>query len=143
MPEPMISKSSKGEPMHYSVGAIVKKDGKYLLIDRAEPPYGFAGLAGHVDEDEEPLTALKREVNEESGLTVLGSELLYEEEVEGNLCRRGINTHYWYLYQCDVTGDIVHNERETKSIKWYSPEEIKDLGLEPVWEYWFKKLKII
>ncbi len=31
-----------------SVGAIIEKDGKFLMIDRVNPPYGWAGVAGHV-----------------------------------------------------------------------------------------------
>ena len=45
----LISKASNGQILHYSVGALIKKDGKYLLIDRVNPPFGLAGLAGHVD----------------------------------------------------------------------------------------------
>lgn len=143
MPEPMLSKSSNGEAMHFSVGAVIEKNGKYLLVDRVDPPHGHAGLAGHVDENEEPLVALKREVNEESGLNVSSCKLLFEEEVPGNFCKRGIKTHYWYLYECSVSGVVTQNTRETKSIGWYTPGEIKDLELEPVWRYWLEKLKVI
>jgi len=64
MSEPKSGKSSKGKEMHYSVGALVKKEDKYLLIDRMNPPLGFAGLAGHIDEGEDAVNALKREVEE-------------------------------------------------------------------------------
>jgi 8-oxo-dGTP pyrophosphatase MutT (NUDIX family) len=129
--------------MHYSVGALIKKDGKYLLIDRVQPPFGFAGIAGHIDEGENPEQALKREVEEESGLKIEKYKLLFEEELDWNWCSKGVGIHYWYLYECDVSGKIKENYTETKSIGWYSAEEIKKLKLEPVWEYWFKKIKII
>lgn len=143
MPAPKQVKSKNGQPMHFSVGALIERDGKYLLVDRAVPPLGFAGLAGHVDEGEEPLGAAKREVEEESGLKVKKCQLLFEEELDWNWCARGINTHYWYLYACQTSGEIKRNKRETKSIGWYLPAQIKHLKLEPVWGYWFKKLKII
>ena len=38
--------------IHFSVGALIEKDNKYLLIDRATPPLGFAGIAGHIEEGE-------------------------------------------------------------------------------------------
>ncbi|MFC1613372.1 NUDIX hydrolase, partial [Patescibacteria group bacterium] len=133
----------KGKKMHYSVGALIEKDGKYLLIDRVNPPYGFSGIAGHIDENENETEALIREVKEESGLKVIKHSLLFEEEVDGNECHRGIKTHYWYVFNCDVVGEISQNEREVKSIGWYTKEQIRDLKLEPVWEYWFKKLKLI
>jgi len=136
-------KSKDGHPMHYSVGALIRReDGKYLLIDRAIPPFGFAGVAGHVDEGETPEIALVRETKEESGLKVESYELLFEEERE-NWCSEKINTHYWYLFGCQVSGELERSRGETKSAGWYSAEEIKELTLEPVWKYWFEKLKII
>ncbi len=37
------STASNRQELHYSVGAIVEHDGKYLLVDRVNPPFGFAG----------------------------------------------------------------------------------------------------
>ncbi len=140
-PHKGISKNHK--EMHYSVGALIEKNGKYLLIDRKIPPLGFAGIAGHIDKGEGKAEALKREVKEESGLMVNNHKLLFEEELDWNWCNKGINVHYWYLFECDVTGEIKQNSIEAKSIGWYAVNEIKKLKLEPVWEYWFKKLRII
>lgn len=143
MSQPRTGVSQKGQPLHYSVGAVIKNEKKYILIDRKNPPLGYAGLAGHVDENETPEQALWREVKEESGLTVLETRLLFEEEVEDNRCKRGVNTHYWYLYECSVSGEVQWNPHETKSIGWYTKNEIRKLPLEPVWDYWFRKLQII
>lgn len=129
--------------MHYSVGALIEKDGKYLLIDRAVAPLGFAGVAGHIDKGEDALEALKREVGEESGLQINNCEQLFKEEIDWNWCSKGVSSHYWHLFKCDASGELQRSERGTKSIGWYSEDEIKKLKLEPVWEYWFKKLKII
>lgn len=134
--------ASNGELLHYSVGAVIEREGKYLLIDRVKPPLGFAGVAGHVDNGESPEEALIREVMEESGLKIQSFELLFEEEILWNSCGSG-HAHYWWLYECNTTRDLFWNEKETKSINWYTKEEIKNLTLEPVWEYWFKKLRII
>ncbi len=143
MGKPKEGKNINGEKMHYSVGAIIKKDNKYLLIERAVPPLGFAGIAGHIDEGESALQALKREIKEEGGIDAKNCELLFEEELDWNWCSKGVNAHYWHLFKCDVLGELTRSERETKSINWYSGEEIKELKLEPAWEYWFKKLNII
>lgn len=142
MPEPKLSKSSNGKPMHFSVGALIEKDGKYLLIERAKPPLGFALVAGHVDEGEEPEVALKREVKEESGYDLENFELITEGELD-DTCRRGISVHYWYLYKCEVSGEIVHNDEETLSIGWYTKEETQDLEFEPACDFWLKKLRLI
>lgn len=133
----------EGKTLHYSVGAFVKKDRKYLLIDRAVPPLGFAGVAGHVDEGEIPEQALVREVEEEIGLKVVSYKLLFEELVDWNWCSKGVTGHYWHVFDCETSGEITQNFRETKSVGWYTEEEIKELKLEPVWDYWFKKLETI
>jgi len=135
--------SKNGKEMHYAVGAVIRKDGKYLLVDRVHFPLGFAGVAGHIDEGENEIEALKREVFEESGLKVLNYKLLYEEEVPGNECHYGIKTHYWYLFECECEGSLKISQREAKSIGFYSKDELKKLNLDPVWKYWFSKLGIL
>ena len=140
---PKQGKSKKGNLMHYSVGALIKRGNKYLLIDRAQPPFGFAGIAGHIDKEETPKQALLREVEEESKLKIEKHELVFKEELDWNWCSKGVKVHFWYLFDCEVSGKTKENYRETKFIGWYSVDEIKKLKLEPVWEYWFKKLKII
>lgn len=143
MPKPKVGKTKEGEMMHYSAGAVIEQDGKYLLIDRAIPPFGFAGIAGHIDEGEAPEESLVREVEEESGLAAEECKLLFEEELDWNWCSKGVQSHHWYLFRCVVSGEIKQNIKETKSIGWYTKEEIRNLKLEPIWEYWFKKLEII
>ena len=132
-----------GKVAHYSVGAIIQKDGKYFLIDRAIPPLGFAGIAGNVDAAESVQEALVREVEEESGFKVTLHKLLFEEFLAWNWCSKGVEGHRWYLFECGVEGEVKQNYRETKSVGWYSKEQIQKLTLEPVWEYWFKKLAIL
>ena len=143
MVEPKLGKSANGRDMHYGVGAIIKKDDKYLLIDRVKPPLGHASVAGHIDDGENEIQTLFREVEEESGLKVEKYDKIIEEEVPWNFCHRGIKTHYWYVFNCDVSGEVKQNFAETKSIGWYTIDEIKKLELEPVWKYFFEKLKII
>ncbi len=135
-----------GRDFHYSVGAVIKRNDKYLLIDRAKQPFGFAGPAGHVDKGETSEEALIREIKEETGLRIVGYKLIFEEFVERpewGSCTRGTNAHHWRLFECEVSGEIKRNEEETKSIGWYSPEQIKNMKLEPVWKYWFEKLGLI
>ena len=138
-----IGKSKDGRVMHYSAGVIVSHDGKYLMLDRKNPPPGFASPAGHVDEGERPKVAAIREVYEETGIELNDVEFILEEEVPWNYCRSS-GVHYWYLYKASVpTENLVFNSEEEKTLAWYTIEEIKKLNLELVWRYWFEKLKII
>ena len=129
--------------MHYSVGALIRRGDKLLLIDRAIEPFGFACAAGHIEQGEDPVTALKREVFEESGLTVTKHKLIAEEELEWNWCSKRVYGHHWYIFECEVAGRLAENQRETKSIGWYTEKQIQRLSLEPVWKYWFEKLRIV
>ena len=147
MGKPKLGISKNRKKMHYSIGAIILKKNKYLLIDRATPPLGFACIAGHIDENESPEQALVREIKEESGLDVEGYKLLFKEELDWNWCSKGIEVHYWYVYKCKTSGEIKFNNKETKSIGYYTQKQIKEFSknkkLEAVWEYWFRKLNII
>jgi 8-oxo-dGTP pyrophosphatase MutT (NUDIX family) len=136
-------KTSNCGKLHYSVGAIIEKNQKFFLINRATPPEGWASIAGHVDEGENETLALAREIKEEAGLQLRKYRQIFEEEISGNTCSRGISNHYWYVFLCEVEGEPLINPDEVKSSGWFSPNEIKRLKLEPVWHYWFKKLAII
>jgi len=130
----------------YAVGAIITrtKEGvvEYLLIDRVQIPLGWACVAGHVDEGEDSLTAMKREVKEESGLDVTGQVKVISEEVKFNICKHG-HHHTWDVYVVEWEGDLKVDSHEAKDHGWFSVEQIKKLELEPVWKYFFEKLKIL
>lgn len=149
---------------HTSVGMIVRKDGKLLLIERAKKPFGFAVPAGHVDGDDTFEVAAARELKEEVGLETVEIKLLTEGRRE-NPCRRLDGTwHYWKIFQIETKGEIERSEDETKRANWYSLEKIKELakktekyikkeiseeeweinpGLEPIMYEFFKEIKII
>ena len=142
-PEMKIGESSDGRKMHYSVGIIVKHGDKYLLMDRINPPPGFACPAGHIDEGENADTAAVRELKEETGIDAKNLEFISEQEIPWNYCRSA-EVHYWYLYRVAVDSeDIVTEKDEARSMKWYSLEEMRSMPIEEVWAFWFKKLGII
>jgi len=149
---------------HTSVGMLVWKDDKLLLIERAKFPFGFAIPAGHVDGDKTFEESAMRELKEEVGLDTKEIKLVIEGRKE-NRCRREDGTwHYWKIYEVKIEGNIIRSEDETKQANWYSKNQIKELGskterynkkeiseeewnknpgLEPVMHEWFKELKII
>lgn len=132
---------------HFSVAALIKNKNKYLIINRNLYPPGYAGIAGHINKGENPSQALKREVKEETNYDIVSKKLLFHEIIEGNQCRTGIIVHEWYLYECKCKGKFKIYRREEKSIGYCTKDQINKLykkkKLEPIWGYWFKKLKII
>lgn len=131
---------------HTSVGMLVEQDGKILLIERKIFPPGFALPAGHVDDGETYEQAAARELKEEVGLDATKLALIAEGRKENECSREDGTWHYWKIYRVDAEGEVTRSEGETKSARWYSPEEIQHLpapGLEPVMHDWFVKLAII
>ena len=147
MPAPKIVKSKLGE-QHFSVGAIIQKNNKILIIERNLPPKGFAGMAGHIDENEAPEQALAREIKEETNLNLLSKKLLFKKRIiQKEDCVSKSKIHRWYLYKCAVSGEIKPAKKEVKSIRFMTRKQIKKLykekRLEYAWVIIFKKLKII
>ena len=145
-----------------SVGMLVWKDGKLLLIERAKPPYGFAPPAGHVDEFGSFEEAARQELKEEVGLDVVDLQLIGEGRKENQCRREGRSWHYWKIYNVETGGSLERSLDETKQVGWYTKDEIIKLaertrqyiagnindkdwnnnpGIEPVWVEWLQKLK--
>lgn len=139
----VVGTSAAGKVMHQSVGALICRDGKYLLINRALPPPGFACVAGHVDSGETPEQALVREVFEEAGLVVTSSCLVLHEQLDWNACHEQVSVHEWFVFVCTTSGRVRFRRREVLSGNWYSLEEISRLSLEPVWHYFLFEKKLI
>lgn len=147
-----------------SVGMLVWRDEKLLLIERKKKPFGFAPPAGHLDEDNSFEHSAKRELKEEVGLDSKSIELLVEGRKENPCRREGGSWHYWKIYKIETSGEIKRSENETKQANFYTKDDLsllalrtekylhgdveqenweKSPGLEPVWYEWLKKLKII
>ena len=131
---------------HTSVGMIVERGGKLLLIERKIFPLTYAFPAGHVDKGEDYEQAAVRELKEEVGLDAESVELLAEGRVENPCSRPGGTWHYWKVYKIAAQGEIKPSEEETKQAGWYTKEEIHTLpppGFEPVMYEWYKAHNII
>ena len=137
--------SPDGKLMHYGVGAVIEREGRYLLIDRAVEPLGYGCVSGHINEKETPAEALIREVREEIDLEVVDYELIFEREINNRECSTGKISHYCYIFKCRVKGEIKINLAEIKSADWNTKDEIKEKKskLEPVWKFFFKKTRVI
>src|SRR3954471_14836781 len=130
---------------HTSVGMLVWKEGKLLLIERKNFPPGFAPPAGHVDGDADFETAARRELKEEVGLDAQSLELIYEGRRE-NVCRREDGSwHYWKIYKVEATGEVKRSKEETKQAGWYTPDEIEKMydKVEAIWQELFRELNVL
>lgn len=132
-----------------SVGAIIKNEkGEYLVQYRLKEPRGLAMPAGHVDEGESVLEALRREVYEETGLEVLSAKEVYRGSFPSP---RGVchDAHEWWAYEVEVSGTPSLKEpTKHKFLCFMSPEKIQSYiekkDYDPSWfEYILPTLGII
>jgi 8-oxo-dGTP diphosphatase len=106
-------------------GCVVKKDGKYLLVQEKQTKvYGLWNLpAGHVDKGEtiEQEQAAIREVKEETGYDVaLGEQIGIYHERPG--------TPVKHIFSAEINGgELKIQEDEILDVKWLSLEEVKVL----------------
>ncbi len=117
--------------MRLTTLCYIEKEGSYLMMHRIKKQQDenagkWIGIGGHMKEDETPEECVRREILEETGLTV------------DNLKLRGILTFIlpaWgneltFLYTAS-TKEEVSKECSEGVLKWIPIDEIMDL---PLWE---------
>lgn len=131
------------ELLHYSVGAVVEWEGKFLLFRRRLFPFKYTIIAGHWDlTDLTPELAIIREIREEAGIELEPQPVLFVETIN-EPCRRGADFHEWRLYKFEVDNHEVSMSEEADIIGWYLPDEINNLDLTIPTEYFLNKLQIL
>lgn len=108
-----------------TASAVITWGGRVLLARRARPPcQGCWDLpGGFIEPDEDPITAVKREVWEETGLEIRVIDLLgifpdrYGEDGQPTL-----NIHY--LAEAE-TGEVRPAD-DVAGLRWFAPEELPE-----------------
>lgn len=117
-----------------TAGAVILRDGKALITKRARPPekdrYDIPG--GFLDPDEDPITGLKREVDEELGMTI---ELSFDDFVQAVPHKYGDHGD-WTLAMGfivrNATGEPVAAD-DVAEVRWVTEEELD--GIDFAWEH--------
>jgi len=123
--------------MHYTVAALIQENNRYLLIDRVRPPFGWACIAEHVEEEDATLEdTLKRGVKEEMGLEVITAHVI-KQKIEQNICKDGTALHHFTVYDTVVSGAPSPKKDEVKAYSWFALKEIEKLTLTPYWTKFF------
>ena len=121
-----------------SVGGIVRdKEGRILMILRANYPYSYAPPAGHCDGKAYPVACFD-EIFEETGLKILhvAPSPRIVSNPRQNKCRRGGEYHYWQVFEFNqaerpnmvLSGQLRPEPGGTKWAGWMTVEEIRCLA---------------
>ena len=115
---------------YVAVSAAVVRDGRVLLVRRAQPPaHGLFTLPGGAVEVGETLfQAVVREIQEETGLTVEPVALAGHREVITRDAENRVERHFVILAYAArwVAGEPTLNA-ELAEARWVAPAEIADL----------------
>ena len=133
-----MGKRNKKAPQTFraNVGAvIINADGLVLAFERKQIPGSWQFPQGGLDEGEEPLDAVLREVREESGikesllelLTIFPRWLAYElpEELRSKKIGRG-QVQKWFLFRFMGTDDDITmgDGKEFRAWEWISMDAL-------------------
>ena len=130
-----------------SVGAIIEKDGRYLMLYRISFPPGLAGIAGHGKPGEDPETSMRRELIEEAGIVAEDMQLVLNK-VLPNPCKKGYTSHEWWIYRVTTwSGEprLMEPDKHT-FVRFMSIDEIRDHDarndMDPAWSMILRELEV-
>lgn len=110
----------------------IEKDGKYLMIHRIKKSEDinkdkWVGVGGKFEERETPFDCARREISEETGLTV--SKLNYRGLV--TFVSNEFGTEYMHLFHTDSFSGELREDCDEGVLEWVPISKILDL---PLWE---------
>jgi 8-oxo-dGTP diphosphatase len=106
------------------MGIVSNSDGQVLLIK--SPRRGWEPPGGQVENGEDILTALKREIMEESGIVVETGKLVARYSNGGSH-----PTKFMLTFEAKVVDGELHTSPESMEAGWFSPEEAVDRVTHP------------
>lgn len=113
-----------------AVSVAVERDGRFLLVLRANPPaqhmYAFPG--GRVDKDETLEAAALRELAEETGLKAANPRVFATFDLSLDDAGASVSPQYFltvFLAE-DPGGEPVAMD-DAKAVGWFTPEQIRSL----------------
>ncbi len=113
-----------------AVGAMVIKDGRVLLVRRAQPPSQglWAVPGGRVELGETLQQAAEREIKEETGLTIHAGQPVYAFDFILRDDAGRVQFHYVIVdLLADYVGGELHAGDDAHEVRWVSPDELDEL----------------
>lgn len=107
------------EKFTVSVAAVITNErGEILLLNHVLRPFSSWGIpGGFVEAGEQPETAIRREIREETGLELTNIEMFRV---------RTIKRHVEIMFRAAATGDGEVKSREINALGWFGIGEMPD-----------------
>ena len=120
-----LERNRTGNYRHYSVYVLAIKDGKYLITKRRRFPFVYHLIAGHINRDETPEEAARREIVKGTSAT-FGSLRMVSRGEFRYICRMRVTNHRYYFFRCTLHGPIIPSD-EIEEYHLVSRPEIRSL----------------
>ena len=107
---------------------ILYKDGRFMVVENRKPGSGFFGKVffpgGEIEEQESADQAVKREVQEELGVTTTAAVFL--DTFEDVTLNGGYHVFHAFLV-LDYEGEVTNKEPQKGNIYWVSLDEARQI----------------
>jgi len=116
------------------VGAMIVRNGKFLVVERGIRPVGLWTLiSGHIEQDETLDEAIIREVQEEVGMDVEPQGIIFVRNMPENRAN-----DLYLIFLCHVADDAVPQPDgvETTDAKFLAFDELETVNISP-YALWF------
>src|SRR3989344_5144758 len=110
-----------------SVGVVIKKDAKFVVILRKNYPVSYAFVAGHLDGDA-PRQAAMKEAIEEVNVNVDSLKHLLSETYQNSCKRDGGGFHEWSVWEAVKWHGEVAAGSDAKEVYIFSPRKVSALA---------------
>jgi ADP-ribose pyrophosphatase len=134
MTEPILPKSVYPDHPLASVGAVVFKDNRVLLVQRGRPPAQgqWAIPGGRIALGETMQQAAEREILEETSIVIAAHEPIYTFDVLERDPRNQVRFHYVVV---DLIADYIRGEPhpgdDAADARWVAAEELARMDINP------------
>ncbi|WP_134054305.1 NUDIX domain-containing protein [Rheinheimera aquimaris] len=116
------------EQLHLTVAAIVCFEQKFLLVEEVDKLTGQRVLnqpAGHVEQDEDLLSAVKRELHEETGLLLEPNSWLGISQLKAANGHRYVRLNF--IFEPDkLPSHYQPQDSDILALHWYSSHQLSE-----------------